>query len=473
MVTFPSEREKKRRLFDKLAPKRAKYLKRARFYHAEMLRYLRFLIPSGASVLEIGCGLGDLLAGLEPSRGVGVDLSEKMIEQARKRHDGLEFHVMDAEELRLDEQFDFVVISDTIGHLYDVQSAFEQLKKVTHRRSRVIITFFNYLWEPAIRAAELVKFKMPERMQNWLTAEDVSNLLELADFETIMCQPRILMPFYVPLVSAFFNRFLGKMPLIRRLCLSWVLVARPKAQPRSGCTTTVVIPCRNERGNIEGAVLRTPKMGPHTELIFVDGNSTDGTPEEIERQIAAHPEKDITLIHQGDGVGKGDAVRKGFAQAKGDVLMILDADLTVPPEDLPKFYNALVEGKGDFINGTRLVYPMEDQAMRTLNLMGNRFFSRMFTWLLGQRFRDTLCGTKVLFKEDYQKIAAARGYFGKIDPFGDFDLLFGAAKQLLKIVEVPVHYRERIYGSTNIARFRHGWLLLKMCWKAFRKLKLV
>jgi len=473
MVTFPSEREKKRILFNELASVRGKYLKRAAYYHREMLRYFRFLIPAGSRVLEIGCGLGDMLAGLEPSRGVGIDLSEKMVELARERHPDLEFHAMDAEEIKLDEKFDFVLVSDTIGHLYDVQTAFEKLRDVTHRRSRIIITFYNYLWEPSIRLGEFIRFKMPEKMQNWLTSEDVENLLDLAGFETIMCQPRILMPIGFPIAAAIMNRFFAKLPFFRRFCLSWVLVARPKAQPREGCTTSVIVPCRNEKGNIEGAVLRTPMMGEHTELIFIDGNSTDGTAEEVEKVIAAHPGKDITLIHQGDGVGKGDAVRKGYAAAKGDVLMILDADLTVPPEDLPKFYNALVSGQGDFINGTRLVYPMEGQAMRTLNLMGNRFFSWMFTWLLGQRFRDTLCGTKVLFKEDYNLIAADRGYFGKIDPFGDFDLLFGATKQLLKIVEVPVHYRDRTYGSTSISRFRHGWLLLKMCWKAYRKLKLI
>jgi glycosyltransferase involved in cell wall biosynthesis len=237
-------------------------------------------------------------------------------------------------------------------------------------------------------------------------------------------------------------------------------------------SVTVVIPCRNERGNIESAVRRTPRMGRETDIVFVDGSSTDGTPAEIERVIAAHPEWRITLLHQGSGTGKGDAVRKGFAAATGDVLMILDADLTVPPEDLPKFYRALASGKGEFINGTRLVYPMERQAMRTLNLLGNKFFSLAFTWLLEQRFRDTLCGTKVLFRRDYEKIAANRAYFGDFDPFGDFDLIFGASKLNLRIVEVPVRYRERTYGVTNIRRFSHGWLLLRMCVLAFYKLKL-
>jgi glycosyltransferase involved in cell wall biosynthesis len=198
----------------------------------------------------------------------------------------------------------------------------------------------------------------------------------------------------------------------------------------------------------------------------------DGTQEEINRIIAAYPEKDIRLILQ-DGQGKGDAVRKGFSAAKGDILMILDADLTVPPEDLPKFYRALAENHGEFINGCRLVYPMEKQAMRFLNYIGNKFFSIMFTWILNQRFKDTLCGTKALLKKDYEKIQANRSFFGNFDPFGDFDLIFGAVKQNLKVVEVPIRYRERTYGRTNINRFRHGILLMKMTIFAYKKMRIL
>jgi glycosyltransferase involved in cell wall biosynthesis len=317
---------------------------------------------------------------------------------------------------------------------------------------------------------------MPQQRQNWLALGDIENLLSLAGFEVIRSGYRLLFPAWIPGVSWLANRLMAKLPGIRKLCLVQYVIARP-AGARSvnpdAYSVSVVIPCRNERGNIENAVARMPRMGRSTELIFVDGNSTDGTAVEIERVARAYGSRwPIRLLHQGDGTGKGDAVRKGFAAATGDVLMILDADLTVPPEDLPKFFDALTRGKGEFINGTRLVYPMERQAMRTLNLLGNKFFSVAFTWLLEQRFRDTLCGTKVLFKRDYEKIAANRHYFGDFDPFGDFDLIFGASRLNLKIVEVPVRYRERTYGVTNIKRFSHGWLLLRMCGVAFYKLKL-
>ena len=469
----PLSHEQLRDYWNAIAPKRDRYRRRVKYFQAEKERFLRFMTPPGSSVLELGCATGDVLAALAPERGVGLDFSEEMIRIAREKHPEFEFHVGDAQDIQLDETFDVVILDDLVNHLTDVQACFESLAKVCHAQTRIIITFYSALWQPAVRLAEAMRLKLPAHQPNWLTFEDVEGLLHLTDCEVIRRQRRILSPFWIPAVSGLMNRFLAKLPLLRHLCIQGVVIAKPVTPPAQAPSTSVIIPCRNERGNIEDAVRRTPNLGAATEIIFVDGDSKDGTPEEIERVIAAYPERDITLIHQGSGVGKGDAVRKGFAAAKHDVLMILDADLTVPPEDLPRFHKALAMGKGEFINGTRLVYPMEKQAMRFLNLMGNKFFSWAFTWLLEQRFRDTLCGTKVLFRKDYERIAAGRVYFGDFDPFGDFDLLFGAAKLNLKIAEIPVRYRERTYGTTQISRFRHGWLLLRMCWRAFWKLKLV
>jgi len=460
--------------FDDLATGRRRW-KRNAYYHSEVANFVRFVVPAGLRVLEVGSGSGDLLAAVSPRHGVGVDLSPGMVSRAAAAHPDLQFAVDDAEDLHVGELFDYVIASDLIGYLEDVQTAIEQLHRVTSLESRVVITYINYLWEPVLRLAQAIGLTAPQRRQNWLALGDIENLLYLSGFEVIRSGYRLLLPVWIPGVSWVANRILAKLPGIRKLCLVQYVVARPagyRVQPQPH-SVSVVIPCRNERGNIESAVTRMPPLGRETELVFVDGNSKDGTVAEIERVMQLYgAQHRIRLLHQGDGVGKGDAVRKGFTAATGEVLMILDADLTVPPEDLPRFYAALTTGKGEFINGTRLVYPMEREAMRTLNLLGNKFFSVAFTWLLEQRFRDTLCGTKVLFKRDYEKIAANRDYFGDFDPFGDFDLIFGASKLNLKIVEVPVRYRERTYGTTNISRFRHGWLLLRMCVIALFKLKL-
>jgi SAM-dependent methyltransferase len=456
-----------------LAPQAGRWRAKNRYYYETLEKILRFHVPAGSSVLEIGCGTGDLLHALAPKRGVGIDISQAMVTIARSKYPSLEFLTGDAEDLPLSEKFDYVILSDVIGYLEDIQRAFEEIRKVSRSRTRVIVTYYNFFWEPVLRAGERLGMKRPQPDQNWLAPDDIQNLLSLAGFQTIRKGYELLLPVRIPLLSDFFNRILVNIPLLRKLALVHLVIARPAPVPvpLETLSCSVIIPARNEKGNIEGAVARTPWMGKHTELIFVEGNSSDGTAEEIERVIASNPGRDITLLRQGDGVGKGDAVRKGFAAAKGDVLMILDADLTMPPEELPKFLHALASGRGEFINGSRLVYPMEKQAMRFLNVLGNKFFSLAFTYLLDQRFKDTLCGTKVLFRQEYERIAAGRGYFGDFDPFGDFDLIFGAAKLDLKIVEVPIRYRERTYGSTQISRFRHGWLLLKMSAFALRRIK--
>jgi SAM-dependent methyltransferase len=460
--------------FDSVAQNRGKRGKIGTYYHKELENYLRFLIPPNSSVLEIGCGSGNLLAALNPGRGLGIDISPKMIEAAKRNFTRLQFEVGDLENLQIEEKFDYVVLVETIGHVDDIQSAFKELHKVCKPETRLIIVYYNYLWEPALKFAEAVRLRKKHLLEHWLPIEDISNLLDLNDFEVIKQGYRFLLPIYIPFISTFFNKFLANMPFFWKLSLIETIIARPRGyrKPLEEVTCSVIVPCRNEKGNIERAVIEIPNMGRHTEIIFIEGHSQDRTLEECERVKNKYPQKDIKVLVQ-DGKGKGDAVRKGFSHAKNDVLMILDADLTVPPEDLPKFYDAIVSGKGEFINGSRLVYQMEKEAMRFLNLLGNKFFSKAFTYLLEQRIRDTLCGTKVLWKEDYERIIAGRGYFGDFDPFGDFDLLFGAAKLNLKIVEIPIRYRERTYGRTQISRFKHGLLLIKMIFFALKKIKFI
>lgn len=463
--------------FDRLAPGMDQWRRKSWYYHQELQRFCRFVIPPGASVLELGCGTGELLASLEPRDGVGIDLSSRMVERAREKFPHLTWRVGDAESHDLDKPFDFIILSDLLGHLEDIWSTFRGLKCVSRPETRIIITYYNYLWEPLLRLAELLRQRIPLRLQNWLPLDDIENLLSLCDFEVVKKGYRFLIPKRIPLVSNWVNRVVAKLPLIRRLSLIEYVVARPRPLAPEATvplllSCSVIVPCRNERENIPHAVARIPHLGAHTEIIFVDGMSTDGTREKIMEEIAIHQgKKDIKLVLQDSPKGKGGAVRLGFDAATGDVLFILDADLTVDPEDLPKFYQAIVEGKGELISGSRLVYPMEQQAMRFLNLIGNKIFSLLFTWILEQRITDTLCGTKVLRRSDYMRIQANRAFFGDFDPFGDFDLLFGAARLNMKITELPIRYRDRLYGITKISRFRHGLLLLRMSWIAIRKLK--
>lgn len=464
-----------RALVGRLAGSYDRWRRRNRYFHAEDIRYMRFLVPDGASVLELGCSAGDMLAALKPSRGVGVDFSPEMLALARTRHPDLDFHLGDVEALDkvpgLDGTFDVIVMSDTIGALDDCMNTLAQLHRYSHRKTRLIVSYYSRLWGPIFKLAAWLRLKQPSRQQNWLSSSDIANLLDLAGFQVIKREWRVLSPRHMFFIGRFINRFVATLPGIRRLCLRNYLVARPEpVEPLQELSATVLIPCRNEKGNIEPAITRLPAFCDDIEVIYVEGGSKDGTWEEIQRVIAAYPQMDIKAMKQ-PGKGKGDAVRTGFAAARGDVLMILDADLTMPPEDLPKYYDTLASGKGEFINGSRLVYPMEAQAMRALNLAANHTFSVLFTYMLNQRYTDTLCGTKVLLREDYERIAANRAYFGDFDPFGDFDLIFGAAKLNLKTAEVPIRYASRDYGETQISRFRHGVLLLRMVRFAFMKLK--
>jgi SAM-dependent methyltransferase len=445
-------------------------------YHRRVERIYRLLIAPGQRVLEIGCGAGDLLAAVEPGVGVGVDFSPEMVRRAAERHPGLRFIEADAHQLsQLGERFDVIILSEVVNDLWDVQKVLEEVRALCTPRTRVILNFYSHLWEPPLRLAQRLGLMRPTLALNWLTIPDVTNFLGLAGFEVIRRWEEVLLPLPVPLLASLCNRFLVRFWPFKLFHLSHFVLARPVAEPdRRGKEplVSVVVPARNEAGNIRSIFERTPEMGSGTELIFVEGHSKDDTLATIEREIAAHPERRARVLRQ-QGVGKGDAVRLGFADAQGEVLMILDADLTVAPEDLPRFYDVLRKGAGEFVNGVRLVYPMEKQAMRSLNLIGNKFFSLAFSWLIGQPIKDTLCGTKVLPRSEYQRIAANRSYFGDFDPFGDFDLLFGAAKLGLKLVEVPIRYRERTYGTTNIQRWRHGWLLVRMSAFAAARLKFV
>ena len=454
---------------DKMAGRRAEWREKAAFFHEEDNRYLRFVIPEGSRVLEIGCGIGDTLAALKPARGVGLDFSPGMIDEARKRHPDLEFHVGDAEDpaaiAAIEGPFDFIVVIDTVGFLDDIQGFLELLHPLCTRETRLVVGYFSHLWLPLLQLAERTGARMPAPNANVISQADLRAFAELANFDPVKSESRLLSPARLFGLGRFINRFISPLPLIRHLALRHYMVARSMVQKDDGLkSATVVIPARNERGNIEPAIQRIPRFCDDIEIIYVEGNSKDNTYGECLRVQAAYPQYDIKVMKQ-PGKGKADAVFTAYDVARGDVLMILDADLTMPPEQLPKFWEAIRSGQGEYINGSRLVYPMEDDAMRFLNLIANRTFSILFSWLLNQRYTDTLCGTKVMRRTDYLRLKQGRAYFG------DFDLIFGAAKLSLKSVDMPVRYAARTYGETQISRFRHGWMLLKMVVFAFFKIK--
>lgn len=421
--------------FKQYAARRETLRKRNRYYYEYVNGLVSFLVPVDKRTLHLTHPIGILLAP--------------------------------------DRSYDYVVISDVLGYVYDIERLFADARQALKDDGRIVVTQYSALWEPVLRLASRLGLRMPSIEQNWISQIDLKSFLGLAGFEVVSSGSKLLCPVYIPLVSHFFNAYIANIFPFNRLGLIHYAVARksPALPRKENPSITIVVPARNEAGTIKKIADELPALGSFTEVIFIEGNSTDDTLAAIKKVVDEYRGPLRLKYGVQSGKGKGDAVRKGFDMATGDILSIFDADMTVPPEEMPKFYKAIAENRGEFINGSRLVYPMEKQSMRLLNFFGNKFFSYAFSTILGQTLKDTLCGTKVLWKKDYEAIQQNRAFFGDFDPFGDFDLIFGAAKQNLKIIDLPVHYKERKYGTTNISRWKHGWLLLQMTLFAARKLK--
>ena len=446
-------------------------------FRKQQLKWHRSHILPHESVLEFGSGNGGLLAGLSPSRGLGIDISSGMVELAKKNYTenkSLRFQVGDIQETIIHEQFDHIICNHLNEYLTDIQVAFQNLHAAAHPRTRLHITTVNSLWDFPIRFAMKIRAVSPRPAVNWLSHGDLVNLLELSGWEVVRTETLQLFPFEIPLVSTLLNGIVARLPIIRNFGATLALTARPKRKIAltEPISCSVIVPARNESGNIRAALERIPVLGKRTEIIFVEGNSKDDTWDVIQREVAAYKGPHSVKAMKQPGKGKWDAVFTGFSVATGQVLVIQDADLTAPPEDLPKFFDTVIAGDTEFANGSRLVYPMEKQAMRFLNYLGNKFFASALSFILGQTVKDSLCGTKMILKSDYERLLIRIAPFGDFDPFGDFNLLFGSSLLNLKIRDIPIRYKDRTYGETNISRFKHGFILLKMTWFGLINLKL-
>lgn len=368
----------------------------------------------------------------------------------------------------------YTILNHTLSKANDIQMFVRRNYSKITSETKIVVISFNFLWKPILNLATKVGLRKEDLKEpNWLTQDDIQNMFFLEGFEEIKRGKRFIMPLNLGFISNFINKYIAQLPLINNLCLTDYQIFKGTASKRD-YSVSIIIPARNEYGNVKGILKKIPKLGSKTEVIFVEGGSKDNTYDKIVEEISKNNLKwlDCRIVKQ-KGKGKKDAVELGFSLAKNDILMILDADLTVAPTELSKFYAAISEDKGELIIGSRLVYPMEKQSMRLLNYFGNKIFSLIFSFIIGQKIKDTLCGTKVISRKNYMMIKKRQKYLGGFDPFGDFDLIFGATMHDLKILEIPIRYRERTYGSTNISRFKHGLLLLKMALVGARRIKFI
>lgn len=465
--------ERTRRHQTAQAPQRERWIRRNRYYYQLISRLLRHIIEPNRTVLHVGCETGFLLPGLEPWSATGVDACPEMLAVARQRLPEHRWIEAFPEEFTPDGTFDYVLLSNA-GRIADLQKAFQRLQPAFARHTRLVIQNYNHLWEPIWHVGQAIGWKPKAPDHSWLSEADLKGILELSGYEWLKTYRTALLPTNIPLLAPLANRLVAKLPLLSRLAMVEVLVARKKASPVDPSTVkvSVIVPCKDERGNIADAVQRTPELGGGTELIFCDDKSTDGTPDEVRRMQALYPERQIRLV-DGPGICKSRNVWTGFEHATGDILVIMDADLTVMPEELPYFVDAITLRGIEFVNGSRLIYPVPKAAMKGANMIGNKLFSGLFSYLLGQRIKDTLCGTKALWRSDWERIRPMTGTWGTMDRWGDYDLLFGAAKLNLRILDQPVHYQERVYGVTKMTKvFKNGMIMLRMCMHGFRKLKL-
>jgi len=412
---------------------------------------------------------------------------DSMIQYCRLSHEtGLLFEAIDCpEKIIMSETDEFpdlssqatertvVLMNGTFNHSHDIQGILKGIKPKLSRNARIVVVAYNPYLKWLYLLANRLGIRKGPAPSTFVTCTALNNLCKISGYEIIRLRSVGFFPFKWLFVGPLLNRFLPATPLLRHLGVASIIVLRPIIPERNKPSLSIIIPARNEKHNIANALLRMPGFcGAELEIIFVEGHSQDETWEEIQRVQKKYASQFKILAFQQTGVGKSDAVNLGFSKARGSLLTILDADLTMPPERLEEFYDAYCGGLADFINGSRLVYPMEKEAMRFLNQLGNVFFAKILSYILDARLSDSLCGTKLFSRHDYHRILKWRNDFGKFDPFGDFELLFPAAALSLGIIDVPIRYRSRTYGDTNISRFRHGWMLFKMAVIGFFRIKL-
>ena len=449
--------------FEGLAASYPKLKKRNRYYNRFLVRWCQSLLAPGKRILDVGCGRGDVLAELKPASGVGIDLSEAMVKEAAAEYPHLSFQRTALEDFDGDASFDAALLINTAEYTFDMGAVIARCHRALRDNGRLLLTTANPLWSPVFQFASRLGLRIPECERLFLTNEDLVNLLHLHGFDVVYKRMSLLVPKQIPFLSDFINNTWSRIPILRLLSSTQFIAARKVPEARRDYSVSIVVPCYNERGNIERCIREVRRIGARTELLFVDDGSKDDTAGAVDP--ALNRDIEVRVIRYTPNRGKGHAVKTGFNAATGDIVMILDADLTTMPEELAPVYEAFAAGHAEFVNCTRFIYPMEGRAMKWANYVGNKLFNILVSLVMESRVSDTLCGTKAMFRGNYISMEMGR------DPWGDYDFLFGAAQQRLVIRELPVHYRQRLAGFSKMNSIKHTLNLLRMCWHGFFQVK--
>lgn len=445
--------------FDSIGKEHSLWRSQMAYYVQHTREFLQKVIPADKKILLIGCLSPEILESLNPSVGVGLDVSERLIRRAKDRNTqrNISYVCSLPENYSTHLKFDYVVLLNHVDYSEDLTILMKSLKGFTHADSKVVISMLNPLWHPFIRLASRLRIRIPDCERNLVAAKSLQNILEIQEFRVNEICRRVLVPKPIPLLSQLFNQFLSRLPILNSLCFIQYVIAQPAPREKQRLSCSVIIPCYNEEGNIAECVRRVPNMGDATEILVVNDGSQDNTQGAVRSLQKKHP--NVTLITYEKNKGKGRAVLEGMKRANGDILMILDADMTVPPEEMVDFYEAIQSGAAEFVSGTRFLYPMEQEAMRLTNFVGNHLFSKLVQIIVGAEYSDTLCGTKAFLRSQFAD-------FRLEDPrWGDFDLIFHAARRKLRCMQIPVHYKSRIHGVSKMKAFSSGISFLKLCFR--------
>ncbi len=344
---------------------------------------------------------------------------------------------------------DTVVISD-IEHQLNPAKNLLNLSRIVGDNTKIILLSKNMVWMILIKILKLF-FSFSPKKNNFLPSSYLDNLYSSCNLELIRQEKIIALPINIPFLTKIINRIF-RLPLLNFFCMSNIAILKKKIKNSSNhkdLKISFIIPCKNEQDNIKVFEQKINENTEPDEYLFGDDNSSDKTSDEIDKLIEKLSDKKI-IKYNGPGICKSENVYKGIDLSSGDIIVIYDADHTVSFEDIKFSVSIMKKTNVDFINCTRMIYPQKDGAMKFANFIGNTIFASLFSLLFKKKITDTLCGTKIFYKKDWEKIKENTSQWGMKDLWGDFDLLIGAYKNNLKITEVPVTYYERRENETKM-----------------------
>lgn len=365
-------------------------------------------------------------------------------------------------------KYDCIVLSDMFEVNDDILGLLKLLKKNLNNDGTILLTSITPIWDGVLSILEMLNLKNKSKKRSYIHLNKLSAVLDTINFQITGKRTRQYFPFKLFYFGNIINNFLEIILYFFNFGIRSYFTIKEieDTAEKDVLSKTIIVPAKNEEGNLNELINRIPYLGNNVEVIISCGISNDNT---LGMAKSLKSDNFIIKVIEQTSKGKANAVWEACEQSSNDLIAILDADLSVDPEELSSFFELIETKKCDFVNGTRLIYSMEKGSMRFINNFGNRLFQYVVSKIIRLPLTDSLCGTKVFKKNLYEKIKKWQSVVKIKDPFGDFDLLFAAAYSSQKIVEYPIHYRARKYGTTQIRRFKDGFKLIKYLSVSFYK----